>query len=62
MSRPCLTIGAYGEITTSRRPSGRIEARARCRDWDGVARLVQVSGDTAGPLPTHLEPSESTGT
>ena len=47
MSRPRLTIGTYGEITTRRRPSGRIEARARYRDWDGATRLVQASGDTA---------------
>lgn len=46
MSRPRLTIGTYGEITTRRRPSGRIEARARYRDWDGVTRLVQASGDS----------------
>lgn len=52
MSRPRLTIGTYGEITTRRRPSGRIEARARYRDWDGVARLVQASGDTAAAA-TH---------
>ena len=36
MSRPRLTIGAYGEITTRRRPSGRVEARANNRDWDGA--------------------------
>ena len=42
MSRPRLTIGTYGEITTRRRPSGRIEARARYRDWDGATRLVQA--------------------
>ncbi|MGM7700031.1 hypothetical protein [Microbacterium sp. A84] len=47
MSHPRLTIGTYGEIMTRRRPSRRIEARARRRDPGGVARLVQVSGDTA---------------
>ena len=52
MSRPRLTIGTYGEITTRRRPSGRIEARARYRDWDGATRLVQASGDTAAAA-TH---------
>lgn len=46
MSRPRLTIGTYGEITTRHRPSGRIEARARYRDWDGATRLVQARGDT----------------
>ena len=46
MSRPRLTIGTYGEITTRHRPSGRIEARARYRDWDGATRLVQASGDS----------------
>lgn len=52
MSRPRLTIGTYGDITTRRRPSGRIEARARYRDWDGATRLVQASGDTAAAA-TH---------
>ncbi len=52
MSRPRLTIGTYGEITTRRRSSGRIEARARYRDWDGATRLVQASGDTAAAA-TH---------
>ena len=52
MSRPRLTIGTYGEITTRRRPSGRIEARARYRDWDGATRLVEASGDTAAAA-TH---------
>ncbi|WP_111721379.1 site-specific integrase [Homoserinimonas sp. OAct 916] len=52
MSRPRLTIGTYGGITTRRRPSGRIEARARYRDWDGATRLVQASGDTAAAA-TH---------
>lgn len=52
MSRPRLTIGTYGEITTRPRPSGRIEARARYRDWDGATRLVQASGDTAAAA-TH---------
>lgn len=52
MSRPRLTIGTYGEITTRRHPSGRIEARARYRDWDGATRLVQASGDTAAAA-TH---------
>ena len=53
MSRPRLTIGTYGEITTRRRPSGRIEARARYRDWDGATRLVQASGDTTAAA-THV--------
>ncbi|WP_166983820.1 tyrosine-type recombinase/integrase [Paramicrobacterium fandaimingii] len=52
MSRPRLTIGTFGEITTRCRPSRRIEARARYRDWDGVTRLVQASGDTAAAA-TH---------
>lgn len=52
MSRPRLTIGTYGEITTRRRPNGRTEARTRYRDWDGATRLVQASGDTAAAA-TH---------
>jgi len=47
MSRPRLTIGTFGEITTRLMPSGRYEARTRYRDWDGQARQVQSSGATA---------------
>src|SRR5680860_445780 len=47
MSRPRLTIGTFGEITTRLMPSGRYEARTRYRDWDGQARQVQSSGGTA---------------
>ena len=46
MSRPRLTIGTYGEVTTRRLPSGRVEARTRYRDWDGIARLVQARAET----------------
>lgn len=47
MSRPRLTIGTFGDLTTRAMPSGRFEARARYRDWDGRARQVAASGDTA---------------
>ena len=55
MSRPRLTIGTYGEITTRRLPSGRFEARTRYRDWDGVARLVQASAETAAAATRALK-------
>lgn len=44
MSRPRLTIGTFGDITTRLMPSGRFEARTRYRDWDGQAQQVQSSG------------------
>lgn len=45
MSRPRLTIGTFGEISVQRTP-GKLEARARYRDWDGKTRLVQATGDS----------------
>lgn len=60
MSRPRLTIGTYGEITIRRHPSGRIEARARYRDWDGATRLVQASGDTTAAA-THALKAKCVG-
>ncbi|MFC4245089.1 tyrosine-type recombinase/integrase [Gryllotalpicola reticulitermitis] len=44
MSRPRLPIGTFGEITFVDDGSGTVRARARFRDWDGTARLVQASG------------------
>jgi integrase len=55
VSRPRLTIGTYGEITTRRRPSGRVEARARYRDWDGLARLVQASAESSAAATRALK-------
>lgn len=46
MSRPRLTIGTFGEISVQRTPGGKVEARARYRDWDGKTRLVQATGDS----------------
>jgi integrase len=46
MPRPRLPIGTFGEITTRRITRGRVEARARYRDWDGKTRLVQATADT----------------
>ncbi|MEJ3403430.1 hypothetical protein WDJ51_01670 [Rathayibacter sp. YIM 133350] len=47
MSRPRLSIGTFGDITTHSTPSGKVEARTRYRDWDGQTRLVQVTAATA---------------
>lgn len=47
MSAPRLTIGTFGKISTRAMPSGRFEARARYRDWDGRARQVGATADTA---------------
>lgn len=46
MGRPRLTIGTFGEIGYTPAARGRIVARARFRDWDGKARLVQATGAT----------------
>lgn len=46
MGRPRLTIGTFGDIGYQRAAGGRIVARARYRDWDGKARLVQATGET----------------
>lgn len=42
MGRPRTPIGTFGTIGHRTLPSGRYEARARYRDWDGKSRLVQV--------------------
>ncbi len=47
MSRPRLTVGTYGDITTRPTASGQHRARARYRDWDGLVRPVQATGATA---------------
>jgi hypothetical protein len=46
MSRPCLTIGTFGEMSFRTTTSGKIRARALYRDWDGRSRLVQATGST----------------
>lgn len=46
MGRPRLTIGTFGDIGYQRATGGRVVARARYRDWDGKARLVQATGET----------------
>lgn len=47
MSRARLTIGTFGDISTRTVATGRFEARARYRDWDGRARQVAATGNTA---------------
>lgn len=39
-----MTIGIFGEIGYIPTARGRVIARARFRDWDGKARLVQATG------------------
>ena len=46
MGRPPLPVGTWGDITVHATPSGRYEARARFRDYDGVTRHVRRTGDT----------------
>jgi len=44
--KPRLDIGTFGAILSRATSSGRIEARCRYRDWDGVARIVQATAKT----------------
>ncbi|GAB3622537.1 site-specific integrase [Mariniluteicoccus endophyticus] len=44
MARPRLPIGSWGEIWTEPTSSGRVRARARFRDLDGVTRRVAKTG------------------
>jgi len=46
MSRARLAIGTFGEIGFLPAENGRVMARARFRDWDGMTRLVQVTAGT----------------
>jgi integrase len=46
MSRERLAIGTYGEILVFKAKAGTYRARTRFRDWDGVSRLVQATGET----------------
>ena len=46
MSRPRLPIGTFGEIWFVPTNSGRVQARANIRDWDGITRPVQATGTT----------------
>jgi hypothetical protein len=55
MSRPRLIIGTVGDITIRKVPSGRFEACARYRDWDGKTRQVQSSGATAAAAERGLK-------
>lgn len=40
MGRPPLPLGTYGKLLFFEMPNGRIQARARFRDYDGRVRLV----------------------
>ena len=46
MGRPPLPVGTWGDITVHPTASGRYEARARYRDYDGITRLFGRVGDT----------------
>src|SRR6266571_564680 len=47
MGRPPLPIGMHGRIDFHHAGSGRVRARARIRDLDGVLRPVTRWGSTA---------------
>ncbi|MDR1186522.1 MAG: site-specific integrase [Bifidobacteriaceae bacterium] len=44
MSKVRQPVGTFGEIHFNACASGRVRARCRYRDWDGVSRLVQATG------------------
>ena len=46
MGRPPLPLGTAGKILFVARPDGRIQARAKFRDFDGRVRLVAKHGPT----------------
>ena len=47
MGRPPLPVGTWGDISVHATASGRHEARARYRDYDGVTRYARaMGGDT----------------
>ena len=55
MSRHRLTIGTFGDITVRSVASGKFTARALYRDWDGQARQVQATGNTANAAERALK-------
>ncbi|MCU1655411.1 MAG: Integrase, partial [Pseudonocardiales bacterium] len=44
MGRPPLPLGTFGKVLFIEHPNGRIEARAKFRDYDGRVRLVAKNG------------------
>lgn len=54
MPRKPAPIGTYGSIGTSLNKQGKWVAKARFRDFDGVTRLVQASGDTEAKAKSAL--------
>lgn len=47
MSRPPLPPGTLGQISIMRVGKGKVRARARYRDWDGITRPVERTGTSA---------------
>lgn len=54
MTRPRIPIGTFGDITLTQR-DGRVEARARYRDDDGVLRRVRASGASQAEATRRLK-------
>ncbi|WP_210480685.1 site-specific integrase [Naasia sp. SYSU D00948] len=44
--RPRTDIGTFGDIRTTRFPSGQTQAVTRFRDWDGRLRRITATGST----------------
>ncbi|WP_078111750.1 tyrosine-type recombinase/integrase [Gordonia sp. IITR100] len=55
MPRRPSPLGTYGAIGTSQTSRGKWVAKARFRDFDGVTRLVQASGDTEAKAKAALK-------
>lgn len=55
MARKPAPIGTYGVIGTSRNKRGAWVAKARFRDFDGVTRLVQATGETEAKAKNALK-------
>lgn len=57
MARKPAPIGTYGVIGTSQNKRGAWVAKARFRDFDGVTRLVQATGETEAKARNALKAS-----
>lgn len=55
MARPRTPVGTFGDIWFEPAPGGKVKARARFRDEDGVLRRVQATGDTERAAERNLK-------
>jgi integrase len=50
-----MPVGTFGEILLLARAPGKVEARARYRDWDGMLREIQVTAKTGAAAERALK-------